>query len=234
MKKFVSQRTELDGRYNAVYIGKGRYNPESLGLLNDNTARDNAHNSKAILNDITQLKARELINSYVNKGLLVLLYNDDSAKDGLRYQGKSSTQPQKAVLYNTFAAFYPDKRKNVKFVDAAGLKSMASTLAKPEYKDLLNLSPQLQLIEQPIDYTQNANKIYRAGDTITYRFNTPSRSGLRASLYLGLDSALRLLRGSDCSLRGRFRRSGELSFRLPSGFPAYYFWELELADMTSA
>ena len=138
MKKFVSQRTELDGRYNAVYIGKGRYNPESLGLLNDNTARDNAHNSKPILNDITNLKARELINSYVNKGLLVLLYNDDSTKDGLRYQGKSSTQPQKAVLYNTFAAFYPDKRSNVKFVDAAGLKSIASTLAKPEYKTLLN------------------------------------------------------------------------------------------------
>ena len=89
MKKFVSQRTELDGRYNAVYIGKGRYNPESLGLLNDNTARDNAHNSKPILNDITNLKARELINSYVNKGLLVLLYNDDPTKDGLRYQGKS-------------------------------------------------------------------------------------------------------------------------------------------------
>ena len=137
------------------------------------------------------------------------------------------------MLYNTFATFYPDKRSNVKFVDAAGLKSIAATLAKPEYKTLLNQSPQLQLIEQPIDYTQNGDKIYRAGDTITYRFSTPSAAGW-ASLYLGLDSALGFSADQTVASADVSGGSGELSFRLPSGFSGLYFWKLELADMTSS
>lgn len=86
MKTFVASRVDIDGLYDAVYIGKGKYNPESMSYLSTSDARNAAHDTSKKLNDITNLKAQELIDGYVNRGLLVLLYSDKATSDGLLYQ----------------------------------------------------------------------------------------------------------------------------------------------------
>ncbi len=234
MKKFVAMRTDIDGLYDAVYIGKGLYNPESLGLLTSNVDRDNAHKTKNILNDITRLKAQALIDGYVNKGLLVLLYSDSATKNGLLYQGKAGA-PNPGVLYEKFSPFNTPsgKRDNVLYLDENGLRNLGATLAQSKYTSLLDKRPQLKLTSSPVNYTLNPDKIYRAGDVLTFQYDKPARSGLRASLYLNQDSSLPYVTDQIVASSDAEGSAGQLSFRMPSGFSGLYYWKLELVDMDS-
>jgi|GEM_PF-3154350 len=234
MKKFVAMRTDIDGLYDAVYIGKGLYNPESLGLLTSNDDRDKAHKTKDILNDITRLKAQALIDGYVNKGLLVLLYSDSATKNGLLYQGKAGA-PNPGVLYEKFSPYNTPsgKRENVLYLDANGLKNLGSTLAQTKYISLLDKRPQLKLTSSPVNYTLNPDKIYRAGDVLTFQYDKPARSGLRANLYLNQDSSLPYVTDQIVASSDAAGSAGQLSFRMPSGFSGLYYWKLELVDTDS-
>ncbi|MCM3750064.1 DUF5057 domain-containing protein [Paenibacillus pasadenensis] len=230
MKRFVASRTELDGLYDAVYIGKGKYNPETLPLLDDSN-RENSQNTKTKLNDITRLKAQELIDGYVNKGLLVILYSDSTAADGLLYQpaaagGKSGVLKARFGVYNESGK----RRDNVLFVDQAGLNRLPNTLAEAKYNTMLRLRPELQLTESPADYLASPSVVYRAGDKLSFRYSKPDRSGLRANLYVSLDSSLRFQPDQLVASSEAPGASGELSYRMPKGFSGLYYWKLELTD----
>lgn len=73
MKRFVALRDDLDGRYDAVYIGKGTYNPAQVSnqqpASEENRAK--ALNTKSMKNDITHLKADQITKEFINKGLYV-------------------------------------------------------------------------------------------------------------------------------------------------------------------
>lgn len=79
MKEFVASRDYLDGKYDAIYIGKGTTlgskKPYSTSLLSaqtqGSTEQSNNHNTTNIQNDITQLKADEITNNFIKKDYLL-------------------------------------------------------------------------------------------------------------------------------------------------------------------
>lgn len=77
MKRFVALRDDLDGRYDAVYIGKGTYSPVQVSnqqpASEENRAK--ALDTKSVKNDITRLKADQITNEFINKGLYVFFHS---------------------------------------------------------------------------------------------------------------------------------------------------------------
>ena len=70
MKQFVASREEIDGKYDIIAIPEGTYSPNIGENTSDRAAK---HATKDILNDITNLKANEIINQFIKKGQPVIL-----------------------------------------------------------------------------------------------------------------------------------------------------------------
>lgn len=232
MKTFVASRVDIDGLYDAVYIGKGKYNPESMSYLSTSDARNAAHDTSKKLNDITNLKAQELIDGYVNRGLLVLLYSDKATSDGLLYQ-PALPNGESGVLKKRFSIYQESgkQRENVLFLDKQGLSAIASTLKQNKYARLLSLRPELNVTEAPTDYVTNPSHFYRAGDTLVFRYEQPAESRLRANLYLNLDASLRFQAEQVVATSDASGPSGELRYRMPRGYSGLYYWKLELVEL---
>ncbi|GGD47975.1 DUF5057 domain-containing protein [Paenibacillus nasutitermitis] len=239
MKRFVALRGELDGRYDAIYIGKGQYNPQALGELTTDSARNSAHDTKSIMNDITTLKANEIIDSYINKGQLVIIYSDASSKSGLLYQGKSATQPVRAKLYNAFVKYSAgSSRNNVIFINQAGLTGLRATLASDNNSRILNQRPELVMKESPVDYTVNQSYLNETGDTLIYKFEIPNAhtftaGNLTANLYIGVDQVLKFSADQIVASTTLSGASGEIAFQLPKGYSGLHYWKLEIVDQAS-
>ncbi|WP_162463161.1 DUF5057 domain-containing protein [Paenibacillus psychroresistens] len=238
MKTFVALRGELDGKYDAIYIGKGIYNPTGVapGVMNA-TGTDALHNTKALLNDITNLKANEIVNGYINKGLPVMFYSDQATNGGFLYQNKFA-DGSRGKLYTTFSTYNSlTPKSNVIFVSAADILSTTAFINKTNLLQNANIRPRINMTSKPIDYTADVNKIYFAGEDLTFTFNIGNvaditQRHLVAKLYMGIDYVL--LFGADqliatqpiTSLTGN-----TLTFHLPKGYSGLHYWKLELVDL---
>lgn len=125
MKRFVALRDDLDGRYDAIYIGKGTYNPAQVSnqqpASEENRAK--ALDTKNMKNDITHLKADQITKEFINKGLYVFLhsqpFNDKDKKP----------QAEQGILYSSFNSYrLSSSNPKVKFVDDAGLANIFTDL----------------------------------------------------------------------------------------------------------
>lgn len=238
IKKFVALREELDGKYDAIYFGKSLFNPTS--------ETGNNHNTRYLENDITPLKATEITDKYINKGLPVIVYSDSSTKRGALYQGYLNSNGNwtrsNGNLYNLFNPYNTTTPKsNVVFVNESDIGSLPSFINKTNLLVNANVRPQLNLTSKPADYTLTANRNnkYKAGDTLTYIFNVSNvrninQRNLVANLYLGVDSVLKF----DASnlvqtVPVTSLTDNTLSFTLPKGYSGLYYWRLELVDLTS-
>ena len=63
MKQFVASREEIDGKYDIIAISEGDYSKSGVQGKN--------HNTEDVLNDITNLKANEIINQFIIKDSLL-------------------------------------------------------------------------------------------------------------------------------------------------------------------
>ncbi|CAM4422908.1 DUF5057 domain-containing protein [Paenibacillus tarimensis] len=234
MKRFVALRGDLDGKYDAIYIGKGSYNPETVPVTTSSN-RESWHDTRNVMNDITQLKANEIIQHYINKGLLVMFYSDAGQRSGLLYQS-----PQKGKLYNTFSRFSKpsEARDNVLFINEDRLIRLAGLLTEDNYSRILRQRPKLVLSERPIDYNVNPDYIHSTGNTLTFKFNAAnipdfSQRRLTANLYIGLDQVLRFTPDQMVASTPVTGPEGELTYRLPKGYSGVHYWKLELVDQNS-
>ncbi|BFT71630.1 DUF5057 domain-containing protein [Paenibacillus sp. P36] len=238
MKKFVALRDELDGKYDAIYFGKSLFNPTSETGSN--------HDTRFLENDITSLKATEITDKYINKGLPVIVYSDSSKKRGALYQGYLNSNgihtKSNGNLYNLFNSYNTTTPKsNVIFVNDTDIGSSSAFIEKTNLLVNANVRPQLNLTSKPTDYTVSSNRDikYKAGDTLTYTFNVSnvrniSQRNLVANLYLGVDSVLKF----DASnlvqtVPVTSLTNNTISFTLPKGYSGLYYWRLELVDQTS-
>lgn len=235
IKKFVALRDELDGKYDAIYFGKSLFNPTSETGSN--------HDTRFLENDITSIKAAEITDKYINKGLPVIVYSDDSKDRGALYQGYlngNSWVSKPGNLYNLFKP-YKTTKSNVIFVSDNEISSLDAFMNKTNLLVNANVRPQLNLTSKPSDYTLTANRDtkYRPGDTLTYTFNVSNvrninQRNLVANLYLGVDSVLKF----DASqlvqtVPVTSLTNNSISFTLPKGYSGLYYWRLELVDQTS-
>lgn len=112
MKRFVALRDDLDGRYDAIYIGKGTYSTSGV------SGKD--HNTKLVMNDITNLKAKEITDYFINKGLYVIFHKQPF-----------STPTQNGILYKTFNTYQAlTPKSNVLFFNDSELNTFISELKK--------------------------------------------------------------------------------------------------------
>ncbi|MDD9267821.1 DUF5057 domain-containing protein [Paenibacillus sp. GCM10023248] len=239
IKKFVALREELDGKYDAVYFGKSLFNPTSETGSN--------HDTRFLENDMTSLKATEITEKYINKGLPVIVYSDDAAKRGAIYQGfldsynSDRWTQKKGNLYNLFNRYKTTPKSNVIFVNNSEIDSFAAFIQKTNLFAYANVRPRINVTSQPADYTLSANRStkYRPGDTLTYTFDVSNvrnlnQRNLVANLYLGLDSVLKFDANHLVqSVPVTSLSNNTISFTLPKGYSGLYYWRLELVDQTT-
>ncbi|WP_158602186.1 DUF5057 domain-containing protein [Cohnella endophytica] len=246
MKKFVALRDEMDGTYDAVYIGKGVYNSTK--------ATNNTHNTSSIENDITNLKFNQIKQFYIDRGLPVIVYSQTTSNgnnsNGALYQNTAGILRTSLLDYvskngsnnaNVDNKYVPvSTKENVSFIGTDELSDKTKFLTKTKLNTNGMLKPRLVLKSSPTDYNANQSAIYKAGDTLSYTFdviNAPNlaQGNLVANLYLGVDSVLKF--GSDqLVVAGQKITSGTgsvVSFRLPKGYSGLHYWKLELVDQTT-
>ncbi|WP_143111733.1 DUF5057 domain-containing protein [Paenibacillus sp. BC26] len=243
MKRFVALRGDLDGKYDGIYIGKGYFNPTKV-IKTSSSNRAAAHETVSLENDITLLKAGEIVDDFITKGQPVFIYSDTTT--GLLNQGYKNSSGNfvslRGNLYNTFAPYSSAGRDNVVFLNATGLSNLASNLSNSNsiYSKLLNQRPKLVLSGQPTSYLLDSSALYRAGDTLSFHFNVPNYTNfgdgrLTANLYLGLDQAVAF--GNDqivaSSVVTNNNDDSELTYVLPKGYSGLYYWKLEIVDQTT-
>lgn len=241
MKQFVAQRDELDGRYDAIYIGKGAYNATLVSTSGQN------HDTKSIMNDITNLKMGEIQNYYIDRGLPVIVYSQktSSASSGALYQNKAGILnaaflPYATALSGSDTKFVPASNKsNVIFVGDSSLANANAFLTKTDLISRAAERPRLVVTGKPIDYTVNQSQIYVAGDTLTYTFDVANvdniaQRSMTANLYIGIDSVLKFDSNNLIVSQPVTSTTGNtLTFRLPKGYSGVHYWKLELVDQGS-
>jgi choice-of-anchor A domain-containing protein len=242
MKQFVAQRDELNGKYDAIYIGKGAYSTTSAATFTaqNGVKQSDAHKTTTLMNDITHLKANEITDNYINKGLPVILH-----KDVLRQAANTTkTLKDQRILYDSFKKYSTtaDQRSNVMFVDDNQLTTLISQM-KSSPSPILTMMQQRPRIALDsvkntlIDYSTNTDYNYRAGDKLVFPFQThhiPSvdNNRIRASLYFSID---KVLLPEDYTLVATtnidtVETNHQISYTLPKAYSGLIYWRLEVSD----
>lgn len=235
MKRFVAQRDDIDGKYDMIYIGKGTYSTSGVSSkpTDSQALRASAHASSGVMNDITTLKAGEIVKYYIDKGLLVMFNNQPF---------DTQTESQRGILYNTFNKYRkaPVSKTNVVFVNSSDLTGWVDALknGKSPYVSTLHQRPRLTVTNKDaiVDYTVDQNRIYRPGDKLTFNFtvsnvdNFTSRPIL-AKLYVSVDKSVPVTESQVVELKTlNTGPNGSISYTLPNTLSGLLYWKLEITD----
>lgn len=216
MKQFVASRDYLDGKYDAVYIGKGTYST---------AAAPQALNTSAQQNDITNLKATELKNYFVNKGLPLIVYSDSTS-------GALKQSPG-GKLY-TFITSVQNK-SNVTFVNSSEISNATTFANKTSIVTQGTIRPKLSVTAKPTEYA-GINTVYFQDDKLTYNYtisNVSDLSNLAVNLYIGVDSALPFTAEQIVASTSVEALNGTISYSLPKGYSGPRYWRLEVVDQNN-
>lgn len=211
MKKFVALREELDGKYDVIAIMEGNYT--STGVSGKN------HNTSGVMNDITRLKANEIIEDFIIKGQPVIL-DVDSIKTGNKLKEKFNTYlsntPANVILY--------DK----KFF--TGTREFRSDFNQFLTSNAYKQTPSYSLTREPSKTAQ-----YVPGNTLDFTMNVTvpadvnSRS-LKAKLYIDSNFDDKYSTDEIVAEKDVLSSSSTISFVLPKGYSGVRYWKLELVD----
>ncbi|MDG4657471.1 DUF5057 domain-containing protein [Ectobacillus antri] len=232
MKRFVAMRDELDGKYDAIYIAKGKENPYSTAFPTldpnptaaisqlTNTKRADTYNTTNVMNDITLLKFSEIERYYINRKLPVLV--DPSV---LKQQPNTQqVQGKEHVLKTKFGSM----QQSVQFVEPQAAVTMLRKLAES------SMRPRLTPLNDT--YITNYKNKYNPGDTVNFSFKMPvgNPDVTQANFYI------------DLNFNNKFEASERVytnnvkvmqktdyysfSYQLPSGYAGIRRWKLELVD----
>ncbi|WP_411345834.1 DUF5057 domain-containing protein [Paenibacillus sp. WLX1005] len=230
MKQFVALREDLSGKYDAIYIGKGTYSTAGVNGQDHNTA--------GIMNDITHLKADDIVNNYIGKGLPVILH------ESILSQTANTTKvaADQRILYSTFAKYSTTAGKvsNVTFVNDTTLPSVVTQIKSTSsslYK-LMTQRPQMTISSLPIDYSTNKANIYKLGDQLKFTFTTDnissySSDNVHANLYLSVDKVLQTNSDNLVASASLSSSDGSLTYTLPKAYSGLLYWKLEIVNTQS-
>ncbi|WP_249901027.1 DUF5057 domain-containing protein [Paenibacillus sp. PK3_47] len=239
MKKFVSLREDWDGKYDAIYVGRGNFNKAliaSNSSTNDSN-RDKAHNTLAVQNDITSLKAKEIIDYYINKGLYVFFQEETfsaQAKDNA-LQGK---------LYTSFNVYRTasGQKANVLFLTDNSRNNLISVIKNrtSPYITGLTRRPQLTITNKSEikSYLTNAAETYQQGDSLIFKIklgNVPniSASPVKVRLYMNVDSSIPMTEDHVVASLDMNSNEGTLRYTLPETYSGPLYWKLEVTDTST-
>lgn len=238
MKRFVALRDDLDGRYDAVYIGKGTYSPAQVSnqqpASEENRAR--ALDTKSVKNDITRLKADQIKKEFIDKGLYVIFHNQSFINKD------NKSQAEQGILYSTFNSYRrSSSNPKVKFVNDTGLADIFADLKRQNstYINDLKQRPRLQITNRIPNYdpTPNATNstIYVPGEKLSFHFNINNASKFQSSpltvkLYIGLDKSIQMGEKQIVAETEVSTSSGTIEYTLPKTYSGLLYWKLEVND----
>lgn len=212
MKRFVALRDELDGKYDAIVISSGNYNPTKLGRMSGNAQ---AHDTANILNDITNLKARQIKTFYIDKGLPVFLH-DGSVK-------KYSTS--KLYSYSQSNA-WKTKQNVIFFTTNTNIKNYFATNGTKRPHFVLTNAP-------------SSTQTYKKGDTLSFVYQITNytqfqNKWLTVNLYIDSDFNDKYTSEEIVASKQVQGATGTISYTLPAGYSGPRYWKVEIVDETSA
>ncbi|MFJ7744243.1 DUF5057 domain-containing protein [Peribacillus sp. NPDC097295] len=209
MKKFVAQREELDGKYDVIAIMGGDYNSNPVKSNKD-------HNTTTVMNDITNLKANEIINDFIKKGQPVILSSKGipkATKLKANFEHYLSSPPANVIVYdsNNISSF---KDKATKFITGA-------------YKQ----APRFSLSEKP-----NESKAFTYDQNLDFIMNVQvpaniSSRNLQAKLYIDSNFDDRYTTDEIVVEQAVASNTSKLSYKLPKGYSGVRYWKVELVDI---
>lgn len=220
MNRFVSLRDDFDGKYDAIYIGEGA------------SSKNGGSGKSDDLIDITALKAKEITEYYINKGLPVIL--DTGYLE-------SST----SILYTSFNKYRTDPaRPNVRFVGDSELSALITSMnsGTSDLLPLLKQRPRLTITNKSniTDYNQNQDYLYHPGDTLDFRFNAANVEDLEkhpilVKLYISSDKSVPVKESQVVAVTTLNKSpNGEIAYKLPDAASGLLYWKLEITDHLSA
>lgn len=212
MKRFVALRDELDGKYDAIVISSGDYNPQKLEMTSDSN-RSASHNTSNILNDITHLKAGQIKQFYIDKGLPVFLH-DSSVKKYPTSKLYSYSQSN-AWKSKTNVIFFTEKTNITNYLTA-------------------NKRPHFVLTSIP-----SSTQTYKKGDTISFQYEIVNYTHfqnklLTVNLYIDSDFNDKYTIEEIVASKRVQGATGTISYTFPAGYSGLRYWKIEIVDETSA
>lgn len=211
MKKFVALREELDGKYDVIAIMEGNYTSNGVSGKN--------HNTSGVMNDITRLKANEIIEDFIKKGQPVIL-DVDSIKTGNKLKEKFNTYlsntPANVILY--------DKKL------LTGTREFRSDFNQFLTSNAYKQTPSYSLTREPSKTTP-----YEPGQTLDFTMNVAvpanvSSRSLKAKLYIDSNFDDKYTTDEIVVEKDVTSSSSTISFVLPKGYSGVRYWKLELVD----
>ncbi|UOE93329.1 DUF5057 domain-containing protein [Alkalihalobacillus sp. LMS39] len=215
MKEFVSLRYELDGKYDMVFIANGTYSPTTIGTLTTNEQRIAAHNTTNVMNDITNLKLKEIEDDFLKQGQFVVVH--------------SGVLSQRGKLGTTFTRWNNEKKysSNLRVITQ---NSQAGTVIGNFFQNNPK-KPAMNIITKPTVYSGNSSPVYRAGDVVSFEVDTV-QNGI-ANLYIDADFnhyyEEKELVGTAKIVDGK----ATIHYKLPKGFSGLRYWKFEVIDASS-
>ncbi|MBB3907179.1 DUF5057 domain-containing protein [Anoxybacteroides rupiense] len=215
MKRFVALRDELDGKYDAIVISKGDYSPASVKSSPDSSSsqRARAHDTRDVMNDITNLRAQQIKQFYIDKGLPVFLH-----QDVFKYTDSK--------LYQQFKQYRANTASNViVFQNQTGLANYLANRAG---------RPRVQVTSAP-----SSTQVFKKGDSITFSYQIVnyqrfSNKLLTVNLYIDSDFNDQYTNEEIVASREVKSQSGTISYTFPAGFSGVRYWKLEVVDEATA
>ncbi|MEK3696723.1 DUF5057 domain-containing protein [Paenibacillus sp. FSL R10-2199] len=232
MKRFVSLRDDWDGKYDAVYIGKGAFNKKKVNSTGSSTPDERiaAHKTTSVENDITKLKAKEITDYYISKGLNVILREETFTQQ--------NTKDTQGVLYETFNPYRTATRTNITFLkDKAALDTFTTEVKAGNWSKMgtLKQRPRLTLTSKPANYSENPTEVFESGDKLDFSIrldNIPDLTQVRIKLYINVDSSLPVTEDNVVVSKEITSPSDTLSYTLPSTFSGPLYWRIEISTLS--
>lgn len=207
MKKFVAQREELDGLYDVIAIMDGDYN--SLPVSGKN------HDTKLVMNDITDLKAKEIITDFINKGQPVILSSKGIIKA--------------TKLKKNFNSYLSKSPENVIVYDSENVNKFKKKV-EDFFTDGYKQAPRFSLTQSP-----SKTKKYIPTEKLDFSMNVEVPSDIRsrslqAKLYIDSNFDDKYTTDEIVLEEAITGKSTNLSFKLPRGYSGVRYWKMELVD----
>ncbi|MDF2698532.1 MAG: bacterial Ig-like domain family protein [Haloplasmataceae bacterium] len=165
---------DLRNGYGTSYDQNGNFDYEGYWIDN---VKQPTQTSLDLLNDITALKANEVIDHFVKKGLPVFIHEDvfhyENSNFNTYFKNLSTQYPN-----NVFSLKYPVSLDNNNM-------SLLETLAIMTTTEVLSTKPYLDFEIKPIDYYTNETNTYKATDVLNFKFELTNKE--RASMYFYID-----------------------------------------------
>ncbi len=223
MNKFISLKEDLNGKYDVLYFGKGRYF--------QNGVDDNKYG-----NDITNIAAQKVL-EFINSNQLCIFHA--SAFQGDAVDGTKTSTPTTIMYKKLFSATTAGK-DNVRVFDDAqsSAANIAANITSAYANENVDKRPILTVNDSPVSY-ESMSQPYETRSMYmkytVYKQNVAASTTFSAILYVDRNNDS--LFDPDEKVESQIVYNGgtnSIVFEMPGKLTGIFFWKLAVSDSNGA